>query len=46
MTGGYFYHQRPKDVLAAARSVDVQDRFVAACEALTGIALPGAARAA
>ena len=41
VTGGYFYHQRPKEVLDAARSVDVQERFIAACEALTGIALPG-----
>ena len=42
VTGGYFYHQRPKDVLGAARSADVQDRFITACEALTGIALPPA----
>ena len=40
VTGGYFYHQRPKDVLDAARSVDVQDLFIAACEKLTGIELP------
>ena len=41
MTGGYFYHQRPRDVLPAARSVDVQDRFIAACADLTGVVLPG-----
>jgi hypothetical protein len=42
VTGAYFYHQRPKAVLAAAQSVDVQDRFIAACAELTDVELPAA----
>jgi NAD(P)-dependent dehydrogenase (short-subunit alcohol dehydrogenase family) len=40
VSGSYFFHQRPKATLEAARSPDVQDRFIAACERLSGIALP------
>jgi len=40
VTGDYFFHQRPKAMLEAARSAGLQDRFIAACEALSGVALP------
>jgi len=40
VTGEYFYHLRPKGTLAAARDVAKQDRLLAICERLSGIALP------
>ncbi|HEX3648498.1 MAG TPA: SDR family NAD(P)-dependent oxidoreductase [Pseudonocardiaceae bacterium] len=41
-TGGYFYHQRPQEVHPATRDVDLQERFLAVCEKLSGLSLPGA----
>ncbi|MGY2397673.1 SDR family NAD(P)-dependent oxidoreductase [Pseudomonas sp. SDO5271_S396] len=40
VTGGYFYHQRPAAPLKAAFDVELQDRFLAQCEQLSGVALP------
>jgi NAD(P)-dependent dehydrogenase (short-subunit alcohol dehydrogenase family) len=40
VTGGYFYHQQPRDVHPAARSVEVQDRLLDGCAELTGVVLP------
>jgi len=40
VTGNYFYHQRPRDVHPAARSVEVQDRLLDTCAELTGVVLP------
>lgn len=40
VTGEYFYHLRKKDALPAAHDVARQDRFLAICERLSGIALP------
>ena len=34
------YHLRKKDPIAAARDVAKQDRLLAICERLSGIALP------
>jgi NAD(P)-dependent dehydrogenase (short-subunit alcohol dehydrogenase family) len=39
-TGNYFYHQQPRDVHPAARSVEVQDRLLDDCAELTGVVLP------
>ena len=40
VSGSYFFHQRQKPVLEAARSTEVQDRLVAACQQFSGVALP------
>ena len=40
VTGGYFYHQRPRDVNPAARDPELQDRLLADCHEVSGIALP------
>jgi NAD(P)-dependent dehydrogenase (short-subunit alcohol dehydrogenase family) len=40
VTGGYFYHQQPRDVHPAARSVELQDRLLDSCAELTGVVLP------
>jgi NAD(P)-dependent dehydrogenase (short-subunit alcohol dehydrogenase family) len=40
VTGNYFYHQQPRDVHPAARSVEVQDNLLDDCAELTGVALP------
>jgi hypothetical protein len=40
VTGNYFYHQQPRDVHPAARSVEIQDRLLDHCAELTGVALP------
>ena len=40
VTGRYFYHRRPRASHPAAASVEVQDRLLSACEALTGVAFP------
>ena len=37
---GYFYHQRPRQVLPAACDNAFQDQFLDYCASLTGIALP------
>jgi len=41
VTGGYFYHQRPANKLAAAADTDLQERFLAACAAISGVELRG-----
>ena len=40
VTGEYFYHLGKKGTLPAARDVAKQDRLLAICERLSGIALP------
>ena len=40
VTGEYFYHLRKKGTLPAAHDVARQDRLLAICESLSGIALP------
>src|SRR3984957_5386713 len=40
VTGGYFYHQRPRRVHPAAHDSVFQDRLVDYCASLTGVALP------
>lgn len=40
VTGGYFYHQRPRKPNPEASSTAVQDRFLAECERLSGVKLP------
>jgi NAD(P)-dependent dehydrogenase (short-subunit alcohol dehydrogenase family) len=42
VSGQYFYHQRPRAVHPQANEVAIQERFLAACAKLTGIALPPA----
>jgi NAD(P)-dependent dehydrogenase (short-subunit alcohol dehydrogenase family) len=39
VTGNYFYHQQPRDVHPAARSVEIQERLLDRCAELTGIVL-------
>jgi NAD(P)-dependent dehydrogenase (short-subunit alcohol dehydrogenase family) len=40
VSGEYFYHQEPAEVLPAARSHELQDDLLAALAGLTGIELP------
>jgi NAD(P)-dependent dehydrogenase (short-subunit alcohol dehydrogenase family) len=40
VTGEYFYHLRKKGTLPAAHNLAMQDRLLAICERLSGIALP------
>ena len=40
VTGGYFYHQRPRDVNPAAHSLDVQNGLLDRCADITGVTLP------
>jgi NAD(P)-dependent dehydrogenase (short-subunit alcohol dehydrogenase family) len=40
VTGGYFYHQTPREVHPAARLVEVQDGLLDRCADLTGVVLP------
>jgi NAD(P)-dependent dehydrogenase (short-subunit alcohol dehydrogenase family) len=40
VTGRYFYHQQPRDVHPAARSVEVQGGLLDGCAQLTGVVLP------
>lgn len=40
VSGGYFYHGKPHQVLEAARDAQLQDRFIAECERLSGVAFP------
>jgi hypothetical protein len=37
VSGKYFYHLKAEEPLAATLEVSLQDRFVAACEQLTGV---------
>ncbi len=39
-SGGYFFHERPREPSGAARDLARQDRLVAECERLSGIPLP------
>ena len=39
VTGGYFYHQKPRAALPAARDPEVQDRLLEYCAGLTGVTL-------
>jgi NAD(P)-dependent dehydrogenase (short-subunit alcohol dehydrogenase family) len=45
VTGGYFYHQRPRKVHPAAHDSAFQDRLLDYCASLTGIALTPASPA-
>jgi hypothetical protein len=40
VTGNYFYHEQPRDVHPAARSVEVQGALLDGCAQLTGVVLP------
>jgi NAD(P)-dependent dehydrogenase (short-subunit alcohol dehydrogenase family) len=40
VTGGYFYHQSPAKTHPAAANVDLQDAFLSACAALSGVEFP------
>lgn len=40
VTGQYFYHQKPRRPLPAARETTVQEQFLKECERICGIALP------
>jgi len=40
VTGRYFHHQQPGSVNPAARDPERQDRLLAACQEVSGIALP------
>ena len=40
VTGNYFYHQQPRAVHPAARSVEVQDRLLDECAERSGVVLP------
>jgi NAD(P)-dependent dehydrogenase (short-subunit alcohol dehydrogenase family) len=39
VTGGYFYHQKPRTPHPAARDPAIQDRLLSYCAALTGVTL-------
>jgi len=39
MSGGYFFHQKPKAVSPNARRTDLQDRLFDACRKLSGVAI-------
>jgi NAD(P)-dependent dehydrogenase (short-subunit alcohol dehydrogenase family) len=39
VTGGYFYHQKPRTPHPAARDLKIQDRLLRYCAALTGVTL-------
>jgi hypothetical protein len=40
VTAGYFFHQQPREVHPAARSVDIQEGLLERCAELTGTLLP------
>ncbi len=40
VTGGYFFHQRPRKASGPARDEALQDGLIAACERMTGVTLP------
>lgn len=40
VSGGYFYHLRPKTPNPASRDTSTQDRLIAACHRYSGVALP------
>jgi NAD(P)-dependent dehydrogenase (short-subunit alcohol dehydrogenase family) len=39
VTGGYFYHQKPRTAPPAARDLTIQDQLLRYCAALTGVTL-------
>ena len=39
VTGGYFYHQKPRTAHPAARDLKNQDQLLSYCAALTGVTL-------
>ncbi len=39
VTGGYFYHQKPRTTHPAARDLKIRDRLLRYCAALTGVTL-------
>lgn len=39
VTGDYFFHARPRKASGPARDVALQDRFIEACERMTGVSL-------
>jgi NAD(P)-dependent dehydrogenase (short-subunit alcohol dehydrogenase family) len=39
VTGGYFYHQRPKQMKPAAKDPQIQDRLLDYCRELSGVTL-------
>jgi len=39
VSGGYFYHQQPRELHPAAQQVEVQEQFLAECERVSGIKL-------
>ena len=39
MTGGYFYHQKPRTPHPVARDLTTQDRLLSYCAELTGVTL-------
>ena len=41
VTGGYFYHLKPREPNPIAADTSIQDRFMAECARLAGIAFPG-----
>ena len=41
VTGGYFYHMRPRAPNPAARDVERQEKLIEACERFSGVTLPG-----
>jgi hypothetical protein len=40
MTGGYFYHLKPKAPSPQANDPTLQDRLIAICADISGVALP------
>lgn len=40
VSGGYFYHQLPRRFHPAAKEVEVQEKFLNACEKLSGVPMP------
>jgi NAD(P)-dependent dehydrogenase (short-subunit alcohol dehydrogenase family) len=40
VTGGYFYHLKPREPNPAARDKSIQDRFMAECARLSGVPFP------
>ena len=39
VTGGYFYHQKPRTAHPAARELEIQDQLLRYCAALTGVTM-------
>ena len=40
VTGGYFFHQRPRKPSGAVHDVDRQDRLLKECRRLSGVEMP------